>query len=82
MSERARAYQQFITGFPRNVEYVYNGVDFDGFWQPICTLVEAKDNYDFMLKVEVDEGGWLSDPVITKVTWRNFVRKDGTTGIR
>ncbi len=54
MSSRAQQYQQFITGFPRGVEYDYTGVDFDGFWQSVCTLVEAKDNYAFMLNVTTD----------------------------
>ncbi|OCX60829.1 hypothetical protein BFP70_17265 [Thioclava sp. SK-1] len=76
MSARARQYQQFITGFPRGVEYNYNGVYFDGFWQPICTLVEAKDNYAFMLVVQTDDGGFFSDASITSVDWR-FKRAEG-----
>ncbi|WP_414896863.1 Tox-REase-5 domain-containing protein [Rhodovulum sp. YEN HP10] len=75
MSARARQYQQFITGFPQRVEYSYNGVDFDGFWQPVCTLVEAKDNYAFMLDVKTDDGGFFSDASITSVDWR-FARSE------
>ncbi|MCE8438353.1 Tox-REase-5 domain-containing protein [Rhodovulum sulfidophilum] len=73
MSARARQYQQFITGFPQRVEYSYNGVDFDGFWQPICTLVEAKDNYAFFLDVKTSEGGFFSSPSITGVDWKEKI---------
>ncbi len=70
MSNRARSYQQFISGFPRNVEYRYNGVDFDGFWRPVCTLIEAKDNYAFFLRVTTSDG-LFSDPSIDRVAWRS-----------
>lgn len=64
LSPRAAAYQQFITGFPRGVEYNFRGVWFDGFWMPICTLVEAKDKYDQFLVVEIDEAMlWGSDTI-------------------
>lgn len=72
MSARASSYQQFITGFTRNVEWNYNGVDFDGFWQPICTLVEAKDNYQRFLDVVTDDGGWFSDPSIERASWKEW----------
>ena len=70
MSARARSYQQFVTGFPRNVEFQYNSVDFDGFWRPICTLVEAKDNYAFFLNVTTSDG-LFSGPSIDRVGWRS-----------
>ncbi|WP_179379248.1 Tox-REase-5 domain-containing protein [Jannaschia marina] len=73
MSARAAAYQQFITGFPRGVEYAYNGVTFDGFWRSVCTLVEAKDNYSHLLNVETSDGGLFSDPEIKSVDWSGWV---------
>lgn len=73
MSARARQYQQFITGFPQGVEYNYNGVDFDGFWQSICTLVEAKDNYAFFLDVTTSDGELFSEPSITGVKWKDGI---------
>ncbi len=72
MSPRARAYQQFISGFPTNVEYQYNGVDFDGFWMALCTLVEAKDNYTQFLDVSVSEGGIFSSRGISSVDWHSW----------
>lgn len=63
MSARARLYQQFITGFPRGVEYQFSGVWFDGFWMPICTLVEAKDKYDQFLNVVIDENLIFADTI-------------------
>jgi hypothetical protein len=72
MSARARAYQKFISGFPTSVEYQYNGVDFDGFWMPVCTLVEAKDNYTQFLDVSVSEGGIFSSRGISSVDWHSW----------
>ncbi len=63
MSARARLYQQFITGFPRGVEYQFFGVWFDGFWMPDCTLVEAKHKYDQFLDIVIDENLIFADEI-------------------
>lgn len=72
ISPRAIAYQQFITGFPRGVEYNFKGVWFDGFWMPICTLVEAKDKYDQFLVVEIDEALLWGDDTISSVRFKDW----------
>lgn len=72
LSPRAAAYQQFITGFPRGVEYSFQGVWFDGFWMPICTLVEAKDKYDQFLVVEIDEAWLWGGDSISSVRFKDW----------
>lgn len=72
MSNRAQLYQQFITGFPRGVEYQYRVVWFDGFWMPICTLVEAKDKYDQFLTVEIDEAFLFGSDSIESVGFKSW----------
>ena len=72
LSPRAAAYQQFITGFPRGVEYLYQGVWFDGFWMPVCTLVEAKDKYDQFLKVDIDHAVLWGSDSISSVSFRDW----------
>lgn len=36
------------------VEWNYMGVWFDGFWRPLCTVVEAKANYEKMFGMDGD----------------------------
>lgn len=50
MSRDAADYQARITGFPYNVEWKFDGKDFDGFFPLICQLVETKANYDQFFK--------------------------------
>jgi hypothetical protein len=46
MSEISHEYQERITGFPRGIEWEWDGIDFDGFKSPECLLQEAKGDYD------------------------------------
>ena len=50
MSRAAADYQARITGFPHNVEWKFDGKDFDGFFPSLCQLVETKANYDQFFK--------------------------------
>ncbi|WP_250534832.1 Tox-REase-5 domain-containing protein [Caballeronia sp. AZ10_KS36] len=47
MSELSAQYQQYVTGFPRGMEWKFCDIDFDGFQSTQCLLQEAKANYDF-----------------------------------
>ncbi|WP_198387615.1 restriction endonuclease fold toxin 5 domain-containing protein [Burkholderia ubonensis] len=47
MSELSAEYQQYITKFPRGMEWLFVGTDFDGFDKGQCLLQETKANYDF-----------------------------------
>lgn len=69
---RAVAYQQFISGFPRGVEYIFAGVWFDGFWMAVCTLVEAKDKYDQFLVVEIDKALLWGNDTISSVRFKDW----------
>lgn len=46
MPPNSSEYQQRITGFPRGMEWRFQGRDFDGFKSDSCLLQEAKANYD------------------------------------
>lgn len=46
-----------IVGHNRIQEWKFAGVDFDGFWSPSCTLVEAKYGYRQFLEQDLD-GIW------------------------
>ena len=81
LSPRAAEYQQFISGFPRGVEYRYNGVDFDGFWRSVCTLVEAKDAYTQFMDVRTSEGGVFSSAGIRSVDWRDWFSGAGDLNV-
>lgn len=39
-------YQQYITKFPPNMEWLFEGILFDGFFPERCELPEAKGRYD------------------------------------
>ncbi|MDN7665634.1 Tox-REase-5 domain-containing protein [Burkholderia vietnamiensis] len=47
MSELSAEYQEYITHFPRGLEWQFSNKDFDGFDKKACLLQEAKANYDF-----------------------------------
>lgn len=57
MTEKARVYQGCITGRPYDVEagwseeWVWLGIDFDGFVKESCLLQEAKGDYDQFLEM-------------------------------
>ncbi|MBR8032818.1 restriction endonuclease fold toxin 5 domain-containing protein [Burkholderia vietnamiensis] len=46
MSELSAEYQQYITNFPRGVEWLFAYTEFDGFDKAQCLLQEAKAKYD------------------------------------
>jgi hypothetical protein len=48
-SEFSIKYQAWVTKFPVGVEWVYRGVYFDGFYEVMCTLEEAKAKYEQFL---------------------------------
>lgn len=47
MSDLSAEYQEYITKFPRGMEWIFGGRDFDGFLKARCLLQETKANYDF-----------------------------------
>lgn len=54
-SARARAYQAYVTGLGQGLQVWLNGVSFDGCRESDGTMLEAKDNYRFLLD---DSGNW------------------------
>ena len=46
----SRDYQHYITKFPPNIEWLFEGVYFDGFFPDRCELPEAKARYDQFFK--------------------------------
>ncbi|SPB15398.1 hypothetical protein NOV72_02624 [Caballeronia novacaledonica] len=47
MSDLSARYQQYVTGFPRGIEWKFGGKDFDGFVSAQCLMQEAKANFEF-----------------------------------
>lgn len=45
-SQLSIIYQQYITKFPPNMEWLFEGILFDGFFPERCELPEAKARYD------------------------------------
>jgi hypothetical protein len=58
MSSESIKYQAQVTGFAPGTEWHYNGVDFDGFREPDCMLMEAKGRYAQFLDQDSDTG-WV-----------------------
>ncbi|SAK92038.1 hypothetical protein AWB80_06633 [Caballeronia pedi] len=50
MPQLSAQYQQYVTGFPRGMEWIYMNKDFDGFQSSQCLLQEAKANYEFFFE--------------------------------
>ncbi|ATB37090.1 hypothetical protein CYFUS_002511 [Cystobacter fuscus] len=70
MSPDARLYQAHVnqifgTGIPPGSEWVYMGVDFDGFQSATCTLLETKAKYEQFL-----------DPGSNYTRWRYWYEGD------
>jgi hypothetical protein len=59
MSDLSARYQQYVTGFPRGMEWKYCAKDFDGFQSPQCLLQEAKAKYDQFFDEETGEPKWF-----------------------
>lgn len=53
------------------VEWNYMGVWFDGFWRPLCTVVEAKANYEKMFGGDPTEDVFWAGKML-----RDWVRSD------
>jgi hypothetical protein len=58
MSSESIDYQAQVTGFAPGTEWHYNGVDFDGFREADCMLMEAKGRYAQFLD-ENSPTGWV-----------------------
>jgi len=56
-SARARAYRAYVKGLGEGKQVMPNGVSFDGCRETDGTMLEAKDNYEFLFD---ESGNWLS----------------------
>lgn len=48
------------------LEWIYNGVEFDGFWRSMCTVVEAKGQYGQFFDNRGVQLGWVKNTEIAK----------------
>ena len=81
MSELSAEYQAYITKFPRGMEWIFDGINFDGFVKAECLLQEAKAHYDFFFDQEtgkpkkffLNQKASNSEGLKNKSAWENIL---------